>query len=796
MMVRGGKQYCKFYLQGHCKNGAKCAFEHERPKCHFYSKGMCFRGNLCYFVHAEPEHTDAALMITKIDEIGALPFKSPPPVCQTNLTRDGLVRKLRGIQKRAGTVEDYYERFNEVLEEFYLYEITRDDMIEVLQILCEDDEVTNVYKFTITTIFENWCISCRHWADFFLALLMGDKTELTDEQMLDAVKNFDSEQSLVMIGTLIVGLLTLEKQELALALLLRQSDGKSLQDFSVYLKILAAYLQPSVIASFLRTHIQQYNVQEDEFCRCPTYVCRCPTKVDPGRTADMVDTIQEVVAWTDFEKRDFIKTMCHGLFKRPDIQEIADIVRFENDMVRAEAVCDTLAKPMSDVEKQHLRRVFHRAFGVHPRAINYHLSQTDPLRRRQTILKLGIDPNEILSAGEVWSGIYKPLEIENKENKMNVEALENDKCQSPYINCRNRPKDVCDRGLCRRCCVDFGKKMGTDCYGHMLFFTEGDFSDSEQDNSVNKRRELGMVPKINFPYFKPRVSLYGEPNLDEAIRSKCRYQRIDCDPSFHIQDDQLIKLVKKFSTDVRCLSIGSKETKAGLELTKESLQELSKCRNLHKLSLECCVNVDDDTFKRILEGCPKLKYLEVSGCHKHTGKLTSKSLEYLFSESSHLQFLNIEFQREISAEILARLKRRRPALVTCDVYTNEKRTADSQMQHMIRQLTELTPSEGGEIIYSSVSESSDDDNLNISAADRMSKEADELIMRFSPECAFAIGAGGKAVPLANIEEEEGEGFGGFSVSECDELLQQGVKPWEEDAAAVLGVLNGDWADLS
>ena len=60
-------------------------------------------------------------------------------------------------------------------------------------------------------------------------------------------------------------------------------------------------------------------------------------------------------------------------------------------------------------------------------AINYHLSQTDPLRRRQTILKLGIDPNEILSAGEVWSGIYKPLEIENKENKMNVEALESDK---------------------------------------------------------------------------------------------------------------------------------------------------------------------------------------------------------------------------------------------------------------------------------------------------------------------------------------------------------------------------------
>ena len=53
-------------------------------------------------------------MITSLEEVGELPFKSPPPLCQQNLTRDGLVRKLRGIQKRAGTIDDYYERFNEV----------------------------------------------------------------------------------------------------------------------------------------------------------------------------------------------------------------------------------------------------------------------------------------------------------------------------------------------------------------------------------------------------------------------------------------------------------------------------------------------------------------------------------------------------------------------------------------------------------------------------------------------------------------------------------------------------------
>ena len=41
--------------------------------------------------------------------------------------------------------------------------------------------------------------------------------------------------------------------------------------------------------------------------RCTSFVCRCPSKVDPGKTADIVDTIQEVTSWSDFEKRDFIK---------------------------------------------------------------------------------------------------------------------------------------------------------------------------------------------------------------------------------------------------------------------------------------------------------------------------------------------------------------------------------------------------------------------------------------------------------------------------------------------------------
>jgi hypothetical protein len=74
---------------------------------------------------------------------------------------------------------------------------------------------------------------------------------------------------------------------------------------------------------------------------------------------------------------------------------------------------------------------------------------------------------------------------------------------------------------------------------------------------------------------------------------------------------------------------------AGLELSKESLQELSKCRNLHKLSLECCVNVDDDTFMRILEGCPKLKYLEVGNFSIGISKTQNYSILSIFHQGIH-----------------------------------------------------------------------------------------------------------------------------------------------------------------
>ena len=147
-----------------------------------------------------------------------------------------------------------------------------------------------------------------------------------------------------------------------------------------------------------------------------------------------------------------------------------------------------------------------------------------------------------------------------------------------------------------------------------------------------------------------------------------------------------------------------------MKLTVASLSQIAKCRNLHKLSLECAVNCDNETLQQIITGCPKLKYLEVafhllltshsprahlvltscpprthlvltsyssfehlycfsqqlttllnhvrmrpleyslqvSGCHKHSGSLTDAAIEPLFNQTHQLQYLNLEFQRGTS----------------------------------------------------------------------------------------------------------------------------------------------------
>jgi hypothetical protein len=40
------------------------------------------------------------------------------------------------------------------------------------------------------------------------------------------------------------------------------------------------------------------------------------------------------------------------------------------------------------------------------------------------------------------------------------------------------------------------------------------------------------------------------------------------------------------------------------------------------------------------------------------------------------------------------------------------------------------------------------------------------------------------------DDDDDSGYGGFSADDVDELMSQGVKPWDEDAGAVLDALRG------
>ena len=49
-----------------------------------------------------------------------------------------------------------------------------------------------IYRFTLSSLFDHWCISCRHWADFFLVLMNADN-EVTEEELIAAVESFGKD---------------------------------------------------------------------------------------------------------------------------------------------------------------------------------------------------------------------------------------------------------------------------------------------------------------------------------------------------------------------------------------------------------------------------------------------------------------------------------------------------------------------------------------------------------------------------------------------------------------------------
>ena len=54
------------------------------------------------------------------------------------------------------------------------------------------DDTNLWFRFTLGSIFNNWCISCRHWTDFLLTLIAGDRTDYTvnSGDVVEAIESF------------------------------------------------------------------------------------------------------------------------------------------------------------------------------------------------------------------------------------------------------------------------------------------------------------------------------------------------------------------------------------------------------------------------------------------------------------------------------------------------------------------------------------------------------------------------------------------------------------------------------
>ena len=67
--------------------------------------------------------------------------------------------------------------------------------IQITEFLIESnftDDTNLWFRFTLGSIFNNWCISCRHWTDFLLTLIAGDRTDYTvnSGDVVEAIESF------------------------------------------------------------------------------------------------------------------------------------------------------------------------------------------------------------------------------------------------------------------------------------------------------------------------------------------------------------------------------------------------------------------------------------------------------------------------------------------------------------------------------------------------------------------------------------------------------------------------------
>ncbi|XP_048587895.1 uncharacterized protein LOC5509825 isoform X2 [Nematostella vectensis] len=294
-------------------------------------------------------------------------------------------------------------------------------------------------------------------------------------------------------------------------------------------------------------------------------------------------------------------------------------------------------------------------------------------------------PPEILKElGDIF-GIKDPLKVATPrvlkrnqkllgmpEQEANIINTKKQKAKSHKCSgggCPNQSKRDCDNAMCGKCC----RKTGKSC-------------DVHEDFSAYVPPEWDSGLGFKFHKVEPSVVFNTEQQFENLTALKKQIKRVEFGPDFSVTDDHVIKVVDLWSEHLVVLQLGSSDSGCGSQLTDAAPKYIADhCPNLRKLRLESATHVTDEGMCAVIDKCPLLEELHISGNDKISGNVSSKALKPLFESAvlPNLRQLCVYDQHRIEHDVVYRLRRRRPKLKIHAGETDSDSFAHSMMLSMM-----------------------------------------------------------------------------------------------------------------
>eukprot|EP00092_Neocalanus_flemingeri_P038352 GFUD01041755.1.p1 GENE.GFUD01041755.1~~GFUD01041755.1.p1 ORF type:complete len:471 (+),score=129.63 GFUD01041755.1:46-1458(+) len=170
---------------------------------------------------------------------------------------------------------------------------------------------------------------------------------------------------------------------------------------------------------------------------------------------------------------------------------------------------------------------------------------------------------------------------------------------------------------------------------------DGQGTSSHPDANLS-RKELG--PDIDlvyeeWPLLQPFCLIRNSGDVQNLVENKLIPKHVKWDSNFPVLTSELGQVLSVCGQDLLVLEVGDSGT--GSRVDSSAAEMIAKhCPGLQKLSLESC-SFNDQEAIRVGYGCPRLRYLKISGHDKVTGNIKDRFLVKIKEERSFLKKLKV-----------------------------------------------------------------------------------------------------------------------------------------------------------